>query len=163
MCGVAFVNYHKQNQVRIKIARIFNTYGPRMHPDDGRVVSNFILQALRGENISVYGDGMQTRSFCYANDLVDGLIRLMATGDNFTGPVNLGNPNEFTILQLAEMVIELTGSKSKIVFEPLPQDDPLQRQPNIDLARKVLQWQPSIELREGLGRTIRYFEEELKK
>jgi len=152
-----FVNYHKQNHVRIKIARIFNTYGPRMHPNDGRVVSNFIVQALRNEDISIYGDGLQTRSFQYVDDLIEGLLRLMATDDDFTGPVNIGNPNEFTILELAEKVIGLTGSKSKIVWAPLPADDPTQRQPNIDLAAKELGWAPKIELEEGLIKTIDYF------
>jgi UDP-glucuronate decarboxylase len=152
-----FVNYHQQNNVRIKIARIFNTYGPRMHPNDGRVVSNFIVQALLNENISIYGDGRQTRSFQYVDDLVDGLLLLMATGDDFTGPVNIGNPNEFTILELAERVINLTGSKSKIVWAPLPADDPTQRQPNIDLAAKEMGWAPKIELEEGLIKTIDYF------
>ena len=152
-----FVNYHKQNNVRIKIARIFNTYGPRMHPNDGRVVSNFIVQALRNEDISIYGDGRQTRSFQYVDDLIEGLLRLMATGDDFTGPVNIGNPNEFTILELAEKVISLTGSNSKIVWAPLPSDDPTQRQPNIGLAVEKLGWTPKIELEEGLIKTIEYF------
>jgi UDP-glucuronate decarboxylase len=152
-----FVNYHKQNNVKIKIVRIFNTYGPRMHPHDGRVVSNFIVQALQGEDITIYGDGQQTRSFQYVDDLVEGMIRMMATRDNFTGPVNIGNPNEFTILQLAELVIGLTNSKSKIVRRALPPDDPTQRQPNIDLARKELDWEPKIQLREGLLKTIDYF------
>ena len=152
-----FVNYHKQNNVRIKIARIFNTYGPRMHPNDGRVVSNFIVQALRNEDISIYGDGRQTRSFQYVDDLIEGLLRLMATGDDFTGPVNIGNPNEFTILELAEKVINLTGSNSKIVWAPLPSDDPTQRQPNIGLAVEKLGWAPKIELEEGLIKTIEYF------
>ena len=152
-----FVNYHKQNNVRIKIARIFNTYGPRMHPNDGRVVSNFIVQALRNEDISIYGDGRQTRSFQYVDDLIEGLLRLMATGDDFTGPVNIGNPNEFTILELAEKVINLTGSNSKIVWAPLPSDDPTQRQPNIGLAVEKLGWTPKIELEEGLIKTIDYF------
>ena len=152
-----FVNYHKQNNVRIKIARIFNTYGPRMHPNDGRVVSNFIVQALRNEDISIYGDGRQTRSFQYVDDLIEGLLRLMATGDDFTGPVNIGNPNEFTILELAEKVINLTGSNSKIVWAPLPSDDPTQRQPNIGLAVEKLGWAPKIELEEGLIKTIDYF------
>jgi len=152
-----FVNYHKQNNVRIKIARIFNTYGPRMHPNDGRVVSNFIVQALRNEDISIYGDGRQTRSFQYVDDLMEGLLRLMATGDDFTGPVNIGNPNEFTILELAEKVISLTGSNSKIVWAPLPSDDPTQRQPNIGLAVEKLGWTPKIELEEGLIKTIDYF------
>jgi len=152
-----FVNYNKQNNVKIKIIRIFNTYGPRMHPHDGRVVSNFIMQALQGEDITIYGDGQQTRSFQYVDDLVEGMIRMMATRDEFTGPVNIGNPNEFTILQLAELVIELTNSKSKIVRMPLPPDDPTQRQPNIDLAKKELNWEPKIQLREGLLKTIDYF------
>lgn len=152
-----FVNYHKQNNVRIKIARIFNTYGPRMHPNDGRVVSNFIVQALRNEPISIYGDGLQTRSFQYVDDLIEGLLRLMGTGDDFTGPVNIGNPNEFTILELAEKVIGLTDSKSKIVWAPLPSDDPSQRQPNIDLAASKLGWTPNVELEEGLIKTIDYF------
>jgi len=152
-----FVNYHKQNNVKIKIIRIFNTYGPRMHPHDGRVVSNFIMQALQGDDITIYGDGQQTRSFQYVDDLVEGMIRMMASRDEFTGPVNIGNPNEFTILQLAELVIELTNSKSKIVSMPLPPDDPTQRQPNIDLAKKELGWEPKIELREGLLKTIDYF------
>jgi len=152
-----FVNYHKQNNVKIKIIRIFNTYGPRMHPHDGRVVSNFIVQALQGEDITIYGDGQQTRSFQYVDDLIEGMIRMMATRDEFIGPVNIGNPNEFTILQLAELVIELTNSKSKIVRMPLPPDDPTQRQPNIDLAKKELDWEPKIQLREGLLKTIDYF------
>lgn len=152
-----FVNYHKQNDVRIKIIRIFNTYGPRMHPHDGRVVSNFIVQALEGQDITIYGDGSQTRSFQYVDDLVEGMIRMMASRDEFTGPVNIGNPNEFTILQLAELVIKLTNSKSKIVRMPLPPDDPSQRQPNIDLAIKELDWTPKIQLYEGLIKTIDYF------
>lgn len=152
-----FVNYHKQNNVRIKIIRIFNTYGPRMHPNDGRVVSNFIVQALQGKDITIYGDGSQTRSFQYVDDLVEGMIRMMATGEEFTGPVNIGNPNEFTILQLAEMVIKLTGSKSKIIRMPLPPDDPMQRQPNIDLAKKELNWSPEIPLEQGLVKTIDFF------
>lgn len=152
-----FINYHKQNNVRIKIMRIFNTYGTRMHPNDGRVVSNFIVQALKGEDITIYGDGSQSRSFCYHTDLIDGMIRLMNTGDDFIGPVNVGNPNEFTILELANLVIRLTGSSSKIVMKPLPSDDPLQRQPNIDLARQVLGWEPKVELEEGLTHTIEYF------
>ncbi|MBN2730727.1 MAG: SDR family oxidoreductase [Bacteroidales bacterium] len=156
-----FINYHNQNDVRIKIARIFNTYGPRMHPADGRVVSNFIVQALQGNDITVYGDGSQTRSFCYADDLVDGLIRLMNTDDSVNGPINIGNPNEFTILELAQKVIELTASKSKIIYEPLPTDDPLQRQPNIDKARKILGWEPKIKLDEGLVKTIEYFKKVL--
>ena len=152
-----FVNYNKQNNVKIKIIRIFNTYGPRMHPHDGRVVSNFIVQALQGNDITIYGDGQQTRSFQYVADLVEGMIRMMATRDEFTGPVNIGNPNEFTILELAEMVIKLTGSNSKIVRMPLPPDDPTQRQPNIDLAKKELDWYPKIQLEQGLTKTIDFF------
>lgn len=152
-----FVNYHRQNKVKIKIQRIFNTYGPRMHPNDGRVVSNFIVQALKGKDISIYGDGMQTRSFCYVDDLLEGMVRLMNSREDFTGPVNIGNPNEFTIKELAELVIELTGTKSKLIFEPLPADDPMQRQPNIELAKKELGWEPKIQLREGLINTIKYF------
>ncbi|MDP4280986.1 MAG: SDR family oxidoreductase [Bacteroidota bacterium] len=152
-----FVNYHRQNNVRIKIVRIFNTYGPRMHPNDGRVVSNFIVQALLGNDITVYGDGSQTRSFCYVDDLIDGLIRMMNTDDSFTGPVNMGNPHEFTILELAEKVISLVGSKSRIVFKPLPNDDPTQRQPDITIARNKLQWEPKVQLDEGLKSTIDYF------
>ena len=152
-----FFDYHRQNGVDIRVVRIFNTYGPRMHPGDGRVVSNFIVQALRNENITGYGDGAQTRSFCYVDDLVEGFLRMMACED-FTGPVNLGNPGEFTILELAEAVIRLTGSKSRIVNEPLPQDDPLQRKPDIGLARERLGWEPKVPLEEGLKRTIAYFE-----
>jgi UDP-glucuronate decarboxylase len=156
-----FVNYHRQNGVRIKIARIFNTYGPRMHPDDGRVVSNFIVQALKGKDITVFGDGKQTRSFCYVDDLVKALILLMESHEKVTGPINLGNPREFTILELAEKVLKLTGSNSKIVFEPLPQDDPMQRQPDITLAKSTLGWQPTINLEEGLKPTIDYFKNTL--
>jgi UDP-glucuronate decarboxylase len=152
-----FFDYHRQLNVRIKVARIFNTYGPRMHPNDGRVVSNFIIQALRGEPITIYGDGSQTRSFCYVDDLVEALIRLMATGDKVTGPINLGNPREFTILQLAEQVIRQTKSKSKIRRKPLPSDDPKQRQPDISLAKKALKWEPTTELEPGLKKTIDYF------
>lgn len=152
-----FVNYHKQNNVRIKIVRIFNTYGSRMHPNDGRVVSNFIMQALKNEDITIFGDGSQTRSFQYVDDLIEGMIRMMNTSDDFIGPVNIGNPNEFTILELANKVIELTGSKSKIVKMPLPPDDPTQRQPDITLAKKNLNWSPTIELEEGLVKTIEYF------
>lgn len=152
-----FVNYHKQNNVRIKIIRIFNTYGPRMHPNDGRVVSNFIVQALKGENISIYGDGNQTRSFCYVDDLIDGMIRMMNSRDSFTGPVNIGNPGEFTIRELAEKVIQLTNSSSKIVYQPLPSDDPMQRKPDITLAQKELGWEPKIHLEEGLIKTIEFF------
>jgi UDP-glucuronate decarboxylase len=154
-----FFDYHRQHGLRIKVARIFNTYGPRMHPNDGRVVSNFILQALRGEPITVFGDGSQTRSFCYVDDMIDGMIRLMNTPDDFTGPVNLGNPVEMTILEMAEKILELSGSSSEIIFKPLPKDDPRQRQPNISLARKKLGWSPRIPLGEGLVKTIEYFEE----
>jgi UDP-glucuronate decarboxylase len=152
-----FFDYHRQHELRIKVARIFNTYGPRMHPNDGRVVSNFIVQALKGEPITIYGDGSQTRSFCYVDDLVDALMRLMATSDAFTGPVNLGNPNEFTILELAEEVIRLTRSRSRLVRRKLPSDDPKQRRPDIALAKKALQWRPSTELEAGLRKTIEYF------
>jgi UDP-glucuronate decarboxylase len=152
-----FVNYHKQNNVRIKIIRIFNTYGPRMHPNDGRVVSNFIVQALKGENISIYGDGSQTRSFCYVDDLIDGMVRMMNSREDFTGPVNIGNPGEFTILELAKKVIQLTNSSSKIIYQPLPSDDPMQRKPDITLARKELGWEPHIQLEEGLIKTIDFF------
>jgi len=152
-----FINYHKQNNVRIKIIRIFNTYGPRMHPNDGRVVSNFIVQALSGKDITIYGDGSQTRSFQYLDDLIEGMIRMMNTSEDFTGPVNLGNPVEFTIRELAEMIIRLTKSRSKIVRLPLPPDDPTQRQPDIRLARKELDWDPKIPLEEGLKKTITYF------
>jgi UDP-glucuronate decarboxylase len=152
-----FFDYHRQHKLRIKVARIFNTYGPRMHPNDGRVVSNFIVQALQGEPITIYGKGDQTRSFCYVDDLVDALMRLMATGEHFPGPVNLGNPGEFTIRELARMVLELTGSKSELVYMPLPQDDPMQRKPDISLATRELGWQPTIPVQEGLRRTIAYF------
>jgi UDP-glucuronate decarboxylase len=157
-----FFDYYRQHRLRIKVARIFNTYGPRMHPNDGRVVSNFIVQALKGEPISIFGDGSQTRSFCYVDDLVEGFVRLMATGDDVTGPVNLGNPGEFTIKQLAELVIAETGSKSELVFRPLPQDDPLQRKPDIAVARKQLGWEPKIPLQQGLTRTIAYFDDLLR-
>jgi len=150
-------DYHRQHRLAVKVARIFNTYGPRMHPNDGRVVSNFIMQVLQGHEITVYGEGSQTRSFCYVDDLVEALIRLMATPDDFTGPINLGNPHEFTILELAQLVIALTGSSSSIVFRPLPSDDPVQRQPDIDLARRVLNWNPTVELEKGLMETIGYF------
>jgi len=153
-----FFDYHRQNNVRIKVARIFNTYGPRMHPNDGRVVSNFIVQALKGEPITLYGEGLQTRSFCYVDDLVEGFLRLMATGDEITGPINLGNPGEFTIRGLAEKVVEMTGAASKIEYRPLPQDDPQQRQPNIAKAREILDWAPTVQLEEGLRRTIAYFD-----
>ncbi len=158
-----FFDYHRQHQLSIKVARIFNTYGPRMHPNDGRVVSNFIVQALENKPITIYGDGSQTRSFCYVDDLVDGLIRLMNSRDGLTGPVNLGNPSEFTILELARKVIDLTGAKSKIVHEPLPQDDPRQRKPDISLARKELDWQPGITLDQGLKSTVAYFDQLLNK
>ncbi|MDR1667653.1 MAG: SDR family oxidoreductase [Bacteroidales bacterium] len=157
-----FMNYHRQNDVRIKIVRIFNTYGPRMHPNDGRVVSNFIVQALQGKDITIYGDGSQTRSFQYVDDLLEGMIRLMKTPDAFIGPVNVGNPGEFTIQQLAEIVIRLTGSKSKLVYLPLPQDDPVQRKPDITLAEKELGWRPTVPLEEGLQKTIRYFKTKLE-
>ena len=152
-----FMNYHIQNKVRIKIMRIFNTYGPRMHPNDGRVVSNFIVQALKNEDITIYGDGSQTRSFCYVDDLIAGMIRFMESGEEFIGPVNIGNPDEFTILELAQKVIGLTGSRSRLVYAPLPEDDPMQRQPNISLAKKELDWEPAIKLEEGLLKTIEYF------
>lgn len=157
-----FFDYRRQHGLDIKVARIFNTYGPRMHPNDGRVVSNFIMQALRGEPITIFGDGQQTRSFCYVDDLIEGFLRLMDTGPDFPGPVNLGNPNEFTILQLAEQVIDITGSKSQIEPKPLPEDDPRQRKPDISLAREGLDWEPATQLREGLTRTISYFERMLR-
>ncbi len=153
-----FFDYRRQHNLRIKVARIFNTYGPRMHPNDGRVVSNFIIQALKGQPLTVYGQGSQTRSFCYVDDLIEGFVRLMGTPDDFTGPVNLGNPGEFTILQLAELVVEYTGSKSKIVFNPLPKDDPKQRRPDITLAKNAFGWEPTIALKEGLKKTIDYFD-----
>ena len=157
-----FFDYYRQHKVNIKVARIFNTYGPRMHPNDGRVVSNFIIQALQDKPITVYGDGSQTRSFCYVDDLINGMIRLMNSRDDFHGPVNLGNPQEFTILQLAEKVIEITESKSKINFKPLPEDDPLQRKPDITLAEKELAWQPVVKLEQGLIKTINYFKDLIK-
>lgn len=153
-----FFDYYRQHQVAIKVVRIFNTYGPRMHPQDGRVVSNFIIQALRGEDITIFGDGLQTRSFCYRDDLVDAMIRMMATGDDVIGPINIGNPGEFTIRALAEMVIELTGSRSKIAYFPRPQDDPMLRRPDISKAREILRWEPKVPLREGLVKTIEYFD-----
>ena len=153
-----FFDYYRQHRLPIKVARIFNTYGPRMHPNDGRVVSNFIVQALRDKDITVYGDGSQTRSFCYVSDLVDGLIRLMESDRDIVGPINLGNPSEFTIRQLAEKVIDLTGSRSKIIHRPLPQDDPKQRQPDISKAQELLSWQPAVPLADGLTKTIAYFE-----
>ena len=157
-----FFDYHRQHGVDIKVIRIFNTYGPNMRGDDGRVVSNFIVQALKGEDITIYGDGSQTRSFCYVDDLVEAMIRMMNSRDGFTGPVNLGNPGEFTMLELAKKVIELTGSKSKIIYLPLPQDDPTQRKPVIDLAKKELDWEPAIPLEEGLKKTIEYFKKQLE-
>jgi UDP-glucuronate decarboxylase len=153
-----FFDYHRQHRVRIRVARIFNTYGPRMHPNDGRVVSNFIVQALKGESITVYGDGSQTRAFCYVDDLIEGFIRLMAAPDDVTGPINLGNPGEFTIRQLAEKVIQMIGSKSTIEYQPLPVDDPMQRRPNISRATDLLDWQPTVPLEQGLTKTIDYFD-----
>jgi UDP-glucuronate decarboxylase len=156
-----FFDYHRQHNLDIKVARIFNTYGPRMHPADGRVVSNFVMQALRGEDITIYGNGMQTRSFCYVDDLVDGFLRLMGTPAGFTGPINLGNPDEFTIRHLAETVIEMTGARSSLVERPLPPDDPRQRQPDIALARNKLDWEPTVKLRDGLVKTIDYFRQQM--
>lgn len=161
MAETLFFDYYRQHKVDIKVIRIFNTYGPRMSMNDGRVVSNFIVQALKGEDITIYGDGTQTRSFCYVDDLIDGMIRMMNSRDGFTGPVNLGNPGEFTMLELAQMVIKLTDSHSKIVHQPLPQDDPAQRRPVIDLAKAELDWQPSIKLEDGLVKTIQYFKDKL--
>ena len=152
-----FFDYYRQHRLDIRVVRIFNTYGPRMHPNDGRVVSNFILQALNNKDITVYGDGKQSRSFCYVDDLIEGVVRMMNTPGDFTGPVNLGNPEEYSILELAEKIIALTGSKSKIIFESLPQDDPLKRKPDIELAREKLNWEPQMQLDEGLKETIRYF------
>ena len=152
-----FFDYHRQHNLKIKVARIFNTYGPRMHPNDGRVVSNFIVQALQNEDITIYGDGGQSRSFCFVDDMVDGFLLFMETDDEFKGPLNMGNPNEFTIQELAEKVIDLTGSNSKIIYKTLPEDDPKQRQPNIDLAKEKLNWSPEVELEAGLERTIAYF------
>jgi len=157
-----FFDYHRQHKVRIKVARIFNTYGPRMHPNDGRVVSNFIVQALKNDPITLYGEGLQTRSFCYVDDLVEGILRLMATGDDVTGPINIGNPGEFTIRALAEKVVAMTGSSSKITYMPLPSDDPQQRQPNITKAQAILNWEPTIALEQGLEKTIGYFDRLLK-
>ncbi len=157
-----FFDYHRQHRLKIKVARIFNTYGPRMHPNDGRVVSNFIVQALKGESITIYGEGSQTRSFCYVDDLVEGLVRLMNSPDDVTGPINLGNPGEFTILELAQKVIDLVGSTSRILHKELPQDDPRQRKPDISLAEKTLQWHPTIHLEDGLKKTIAYFDQLLK-
>jgi UDP-glucuronate decarboxylase len=156
-----FFDYHRQHNVKIRVARIFNTYGPRMALDDGRVVSNFIVQALGGDDITIFGDGSQTRSFCYVDDLVEGFIRMMGTEQDSLGPVNLGNPGEFTMIELAEKVIEITGSKSRIAFKPLPQDDPKQRQPDISTARKELDWAPKVQLEEGLERTIAFFEQKI--
>lgn len=156
-----FMDYHREHNLRIKIIRIFNTYGPNMHPDDGRVVSNFIVQALKGQDITVYGKGNQTRSFCYASDLIDGFVRLMNSDDSITGPINCGNPNEFTILELAEKVIKLTNSKSKIIYKPLPSDDPMQRKPDISKAKELLGWEPKIQLEEGLIKTIEYFKTQI--
>jgi UDP-glucuronate decarboxylase len=156
-----FFDYHRQHSLRIKVARIFNTYGPHMHPNDGRVVSNFIVQALEGRDITIFGDGHQTRSFCYVDDLIEGFVRLMATPDQITGPMNLGNPVEFTMRELAELVIDITGSKSKLVFEPLPADDPKQRKPDITFARQEIGWEPKVPLRAGLEKTVRYFEKVL--
>jgi UDP-glucuronate decarboxylase len=153
-----FFDYRRQHDMPIKVVRIFNTYGPRMHPHDGRVVSNFIVQALKDENITIYGDGSQTRSFCYVDDLVEAMLRMMDTPGDVTGPINIGNPNEFTIRELAEIVIELTGTKGKIHFEPLPSDDPRQRQPDIAKAKEVLGWEPKTQLRDGLVKTIAYFD-----
>ena len=157
-----FFDYYRKHKLRIKVGRIFNTYGPRMHPNDGRVVSNFIVQALKNESITLYGDGSQTRSFCYVDDLVEAFVRLMGTSDDFTGPINLGNPNEFTIRELAETVIELTGSRSELTFLPLPSDDPRQRQPDITLACEMLGWEATTVLRDGLVRTIEYFDRLLR-
>jgi len=157
-----FFDYYRQHNLKIKVARIFNTYGPRMHLNDGRVVSNFIVQALRGEPLTIYGDGKQTRSFCYVDDLIEGLIRLMNTDDDVTGPINLGKPGEFTILELAEKVVDLTSSRSDIIFKSMPVDDPMQRKPDITLARKYLEWEPEVALEEGLKKTIGYFEELLR-
>lgn len=161
MAETFFFDYHRKHNVDIKVMRIFNTYGPRMHPNDGRVVSNFIVQALKNEDVTIYGDGMQTRSFCYVDDLIEGMYRLMNSRDGFTGPVNIGNPGEFTMLELAEKVIKLTGASSKIIFKPLPQDDPMQRKPVIELAKKELDWEPTIALDAGLEKTIEYFKEKL--
>ena len=156
-----FFDYWRQHRLRIKVVRIFNTYGPRMHPNDGRVVSNFVIQALKGEDITIYGEGTQTRSFCYVDDLIEAIMRTMNTPDEFTGPVNIGNPAEFTIRELAELVVKITRSKSKLVFKPLPSDDPRQRQPDISFATKVLGWSPTTDLQRGLERTIRYFKDQL--
>jgi UDP-glucuronate decarboxylase len=156
-----FFDYYRQHRLEIKVLRIFNTYGPRMHPNDGRVVSNFIVQALKGEDITIFGDGTQTRSFCYVDDLIEGMTRMMATPADFPGPVNLGNPREFTISELAELVLRIVGGKSKLVFKPLPSDDPRQRQPDISLARNKLGWEPKVMLEDGLKETIAYFRKTL--
>jgi UDP-glucuronate decarboxylase len=158
-----FFDYHRQHNIPIKVVRIFNTYGPRMHPNDGRVVSNFIVQALRGHDITIYGEGRQTRSFCYVNDLIEALVRMMGTSSDVTGPINIGNPQEFTIRELAELIIQMTGTKSKLRFGPLPSDDPRQRRPDISEAKLILKWEPKIELREGLTKTLAYFENALRK
>jgi UDP-glucuronate decarboxylase len=154
-----YFDYNRRHQMPIKVVRIFNTYGPRMHPEDGRVVSNFVVQALRGEPITIYGDGLQTRSFCYVDDMVDGFLRMMRSDDDFLGPVNLGNPDEFTMIELAEMVLRATGSRSKLVRKPLPQDDPKRRKPDISLARSALGWEPKVKLEKGIAATVAYFEE----
>ncbi len=156
-----FFDYWRQHKLRIKVVRIFNTYGPRMHPNDGRVVSNFIVQALKGEPITIYGDGRQTRSFCFADDLIEAMMRTMNTGDDFTGPINIGNPGEFTMLELAQVVLDVTGSKSELRFLPLPSDDPKQRQPDIALAKSVLDWEPKVKLRDGIKRTVDYFRQKV--
>jgi UDP-glucuronate decarboxylase len=158
-----FFDYRRQHKMPVKVVRIFNTYGPRMHPNDGRVVSNFIVQALRGREITIYGEGSQTRSFCYVDDLIEAIARMMATPPDVTGPINIGNPREFTIRELAELIIEMTGAKSRLRFEPLPSDDPRQRQPDISMAKSVLKWEPKIPLQEGLTKTIAYFETALRK
>jgi UDP-glucuronate decarboxylase len=158
-----FFDYRRQHNLPIKVVRIFNTYGPRMNPNDGRVVSNFIVQALQGHEITLYGDGAQTRSFCYVDDLIEAIVRMMGTSSDVTGPINIGNPHEFTIRELAELVIEMTGTKSKIRFEPLPSDDPRQRQPNISMAKSILNWEPKTQLREGLTKTIAYFDNILRR
>jgi UDP-glucuronate decarboxylase len=157
-----FFDYRRQHKMPVKVVRIFNTYGPRMHPNDGRVVSNFIVQVLRGQEITIYGEGSQTRSFCYVDDLIEAIFRMMETPPDVTGPINIGNPREFTIRELAELIIEMTGAKSKLRFEPLPSDDPRQRQPDISMAKSTLKWEPKIELREGLAKTIAYFENVLR-
>ena len=158
-----FFDYRRQHKMPIKVVRIFNTYGPRMHPNDGRVVSNFIVQALRGQEITIYGEGSQTRSFCFVDDLIEAIVRMVETPPDVTGPINIGNPREFTIRELAELIVEMTGAKSRLRFEPLPSDDPKQRQPDISMAKSILKWEPKIELREGLAKTIAYFEKGLRK